>query len=154
MPTLDQTSTARPAPAWTGDLVRQRLVEAFSTERRMPGDARKRLASTWPATPLHTFAEVMHWDDARQRVWDNWAQSKGVFPNEVSRMEEAIGWLSWLDEGERRCLAAWALASSRGLSVRAMLGKRKWSRSTFYRKVEDAVARIAERLNKQGAQVR
>jgi hypothetical protein len=151
---LDQTSTARPAPAWTGELVRQRLVEAASVERRLPGIGARRLRSTWPATPLHTFTEMMHWDDARERVWNAWENAKGAYPIEVSRMEEAQAWLVWLPEVERRYLDAWAVASARSLSVSAMLGKRHIPRRTFYRVIERAAQRIAERLNKQGVQVR
>ena len=69
-------------------------------------------------------------------------------------MEEALDWLRWLPIGERRCLASWALASAKGLSVRRMLDKRHWSRSTFYRRVDQASARIAGRLNAQGVVVR
>jgi asparagine synthetase B (glutamine-hydrolysing) len=154
MPNLDQPYLASSPAIWTGDKVRQRLVEAFSIERRMPSQARVALASSWPATPLHSFTEMLFWEDARKRIWDSWSKAKGVYPYEVSRMEEALGWLSWLEEGERRCLAAWALASARGLSLRTMLEKRQWSRTTFYRRIEQGARRIADRLNQQGVQLR
>lgn len=51
-------------------------------------------------------------------------------------MEEAQGWLLLVEEGERRCLAVWALAAARGIPVRKLLRQRGWSKSTFYRKVD------------------
>jgi hypothetical protein len=155
MATLDQTRTAQPSAIWTGDRVKERLVEAFATEKRMPGQRFAAItSSSWPAAPLHEFADRVHWTDARQRVWESWEKSRGVYPYEVSRMEESFSWLRWLHDGERRCLAAWALASARGFSVRAMLDKRRWSRSTFYRRIDEAAQRIADRLNTEGVQVR
>jgi hypothetical protein len=144
----------RPSPCWSGDLVRQRLVDAFTIERRMPGQRFATIASSWPAQPLHEFTDMLHWDDARERVWQSWERAKGVYPYEVSLMEEALDWLRWLPIGERRCLASWALASARGLSVRAMLDKRHWSRTTFYRKLDQAAQAISDRLNAQGVVVR
>jgi hypothetical protein len=154
MPSLDQPSTARPAPAWTGETVRQRLVEAFAIERRMPRERFASIASTWPATPLHDFRDMLHWSDHRERVWDDWARAKGVFAWEITRMDEAIEWLRWLDVAERRCLAAWATGKARGLNVRAIIRSRGWKPRSFYRAVDNAAERIAERLNKQGVQVR
>jgi hypothetical protein len=151
---LDQTRTARPPATWSAELVRQRLVEAFAIERRMPGQRFAVIASAWPATPVHEFQEIMHWEDARERVWDSWAKARGVYSYEVSRMEQSFSWLERLPEGERRCLAAWALCSARGLNVKRMIEKRRWSRTTFYRQIEKAAAHIADRLNVEGVQVR
>jgi hypothetical protein len=102
---------------WTPRLVQQRLREAFAVEQRLPDSGRPRgLVSFWPAAPLHSFTEMLHWTDARERVWQSWAQSKGgVHPFEISRMEEAQGWLLLVEEGERRCLGVWALAAARGI---------------------------------------
>jgi hypothetical protein len=102
MPTLDQTKPERAPAVWTGDLVRQRLVEAFAIMRRMPGQGVRRIGSAWPAAVLHDFRDMLHWDDARERVLDDWENTKGTYPYEVSRMDEALAWLEWLDEGERR----------------------------------------------------
>jgi hypothetical protein len=149
---LDQQRTARPPTQWTGERVRERLVEAFAIERRMPGQHFATIASAWPATPVHSFADIVHWEPGA--VMETWSTAKGVYSYEVTKMEEAFAWLPILPEGERRCLTAWAMASSRGLSVRAMIEKRHWSRTTFYRRIEQAAERIADRLNRQGVVVR
>ena len=89
----------QPAPMtpaqWTPRLVQQRLREAFAVELRLPGSARPRgLASVWPASPAHEFRDMVNWPDVRERVWQSWAPRQGRrFPHEISRMEEAQGWL-------------------------------------------------------------
>ena len=140
---------------WTPRLVQQRLREAFAVEQRLPHSGRPRgLVSFWPAV-LHDFQDMLHWDDARARVWQSWAQSKGgVFPHEISRMEEAQGWLLLVEEGERRCLGVWALAVARGIPVRKVLRQRGWSKSTFYRKVDNGSVHIAAILGERGVAVR
>lgn len=57
-------------------------------------------------------------------------------------------------EGERRCLAGWALAAARGIPVCKVLSKRGWSRTTFYRKVDRGAAHIAAILAERGVVVR
>lgn len=153
MPTCDQAHTST-SSAWTAERVKDRLVEAFKVWRRLPADRRPALASSWPAQPVHDFVDVLHWDDARKRVWENWERARGAYSFEISRMEEAEDWLLWLDDGERNCLKAWAMVKSGGRSLTAALRKRKWSRTTFYRRVDQGAARIARRLNDQGVKVR
>lgn len=158
MNALDQQRTTRPPTQWSGDLVRQRLVEAFATERRMPSERFRTVASTWPGTPMHSFADVVGWDNphdgASDRVLQSWAHAKGVYSWEVSRMDEAIDWLRWLDVLGRRQLAAWAAAKARGIPIRKVLRREGWAPRTFYRAIDNAAAKIADRLNKQGVQVR
>ena len=69
-------------------------------------------------------------------------------------MEEALGWLLLVEEGERRCLGVWALAAARGIPVRKVLARRGWSRTTFYRKLDSGAARIAAILSERGVAVR
>ena len=140
---------------WTPRLVQQRLREAFAVELRLPDANRPRgLTSVWPAAALYEFHDVLHWPDARERVWQSWSRAKAAYPFEISRMEEALGWLPLIEEGERRCLAAWALATARGIPVRRLLRQRGWSPSTFYRKVDGGAAQIAATLDARGVVVR
>jgi len=137
---------------WTGDWVRDRLREAFEIERRLPRSTNS-FPSGWPFPVIYEFADVVGWDDARARVWADWKRARGAYPYEVSRMEEAFGWFAILKDhaGERRCLAAWAIANT---SVRAIVARRGWSRATFYRRVLGGSKRIADVLNARGEQVR
>ena len=141
---------------WTPRLVQQRLREAFAVEQRLPDSGRPRgLVSFWPAAPVHSFTEILHWTDARERVWQSWARSKGgVHAFEISRKEEAQGWLLLVEDGERRCLGVWALAAARGIPVRKVLRQRGWSKSTFYRKVDRGAVHIAAILGERGVAVR
>jgi len=140
-----------PAPR----LVQQRLREAFAVELRLPDSDRPRgLVSAWPAAPVHEFRDMVNWPDARERVWQSWARAKGVYPYEVSRMEEALGWLMLVGEGERRCLAVWALTAARRIPLRKVLRQRGWSRATFYRKLDCGAAQIAAILDQRGVAVR
>jgi hypothetical protein len=153
MPRIDQARAT--SPTWTGDRVRARLVEAFKVERRMPGARFTAIASAWPATPLYTFAEAVGWGSlGSERVLDDWEQAKGTLPYEVSMMEETFDWLRYLPDGERRCLSIWAVSEARGFNITAIIDRRKWKRTTFYRKRDAGAARIAERLNAQGVVVR
>jgi hypothetical protein len=155
MATLDQRCQSQSPSTWTGDRVRARLVEAFVIERRMPGDRFVAIASAWPASPVSSFADYVGWGpDARERVWEAWERAKGVLPYEITRWEETVGWLQYLPPGERTCLSTWALSEARGLNISAIIEKRRWSRTVFYRKRNAGAARIAERLNAQGVVVR
>jgi hypothetical protein len=155
MNALDQQHSARAPATWTASHVRDRLVEAFTVERKLPGQHFIAVASSWPATPVHEFHEICGWDDARERVWQSWENASGAFPWEVSRMDQAFDWLRYLPEGERRCLTAWVAAKVRGVPVRKVLRKHGgWSAATFYRQINRGALRIAERLNQQGVQVR
>lgn len=154
---LDRHTSSATAPAtWTDEWVRERLRQAFEVEARMPGDRRNGMGG-WPLPVVHEFSEMIGWDDARERVWDQWRRAKGVYPFEVSRMDEAFSWVTTIlrgHEGEARCLMAWAFATARGRSVRRIVAKRGWSRATFYRRVVEASQRIATALNARGVQVR
>jgi hypothetical protein len=142
---------ARASQTWTADHVRARLIEAFTTERKLPGEHfMRRIASAWPATPIYDFVDKVSWTDTRQRVWDSWEHAKGAYPIEVSRMEEAFDWLEWLPLLDRRCLSGWAAASVSGYPLRKLLRQFDVSRATFYRTRDDDAARIAVRIHAQG----
>ena len=47
-------------------------------------------------------------------------------------------------EGEARCLTVWAFAVAHGRSLRRTLIRRRWARSTFYRRVEESSQRLAD----------
>ena len=73
-------------------------------------------------------------------------------------MEEALSWPGQvLANGhavEGKVLLAWAFCVAYGRPVRALLRKRGWSRTTFYRSVDTGAERIASYLNARGVAVR
>lgn len=145
---------AAPSPAWTGDKVRARMVEAFEIDRRMPGDRRKMWQTargSWPATPIDTFRDQMHWnnpgDNARDRKWQEWASARNVSPPEITRMDEAFSWLRWLPDHQRKALETYAKAEVIGMPLIGVLRYRRIKKTQFYEHLKQGTQRIADRLN-------
>ena len=154
----DQQSTARATATWTGELVKRRLIEAFTTELKLPADRHFiKIKTAWLMQTIYEFHEMVGWDEGetRARNWQSWENAKGAFPFEVSRMEETFDWLRYIAKDERDCLEAWARGAVKGTPVRKILRKHGgWTKTTFYRSIDKAVQRIAARLNSEGVQVR
>jgi uncharacterized protein DUF6362 len=156
---LDRPVTHQ-AARWSAELVRQRLIEAFEIEAKLPGPRGRRpgSGSAWPAM-AREFGDLVGWsDEARLEIWEGWQRTKVAFPYEVSRYEETITWLAILKDhpGEQRCLVAWAKlkATPRRASLRKLMRRTGWARSTFHRRRDSGAARIAEFLNSRGVAVR
>ncbi len=145
------------ATRWSPDLVRNRLVEAFEVEAKLPGPRGNRgSSSSWPAM-AREFSDVVGWsDEARQEVWLQWARAKGAHPYEVTRMGEALDWLALLKDhpGEQKCLHLWAITRAYRRSLRKACRIAGWSTQTFYRRRDDGSDRIVDHLNKHGVAVR
>lgn len=141
--------------AWSAAAVRERLVEAFEIELRIPGGRGVTRSSSWTFPVLHEFAEVVHWTDARDRVWEQWARTRGVLPHEFDRWQETVGWFGILRDypEERDCLAQWAILRARRRPLHLALRRYSGSRSSFYRAVEAGSDRIACRLNVDGVDI-
>ena len=132
--------------------VLERLVEAYQTDRRLPGDRPHRVGSAWPAAPIHSWQDKVHWSGAeeRERVWRSWERAPAIGASEVSRMEESFAWLRRVPAVEREVLEAWASTVARNLSVSAMIGKRGLKRSSFYRHRDRGAQRIARSAERAG----
>jgi hypothetical protein len=147
-----------PAPAqWSADWVMRRLVEAYAVERRLPVARRSMIPSTWPRT-VTEFADVVgRADDDRKQRFAAWEYAGlNVSARDITRQEEAHDWLRIIlfpYPEERLCLSQWAAASVYRRSVRRMLLKRGWSRSTFLRRVAAGAHLIAVELTRQGIPV-
>ena len=155
--TIDMDFSTEAAPAaWTDEWVRHRLIEAYRIEQRLPGHMRRRMVAPWPAHP-YEFADIVGWDNASERVLESWANARGgVYAVEISRMEQAHEWLRVQlaqRQIERACLASWAACIAYKHSLRALMVRKRWSRSTFYRRVEDGSRIIAQSLCDGGVEV-
>jgi hypothetical protein len=154
---IDRPTTQRLPSTWTAAHVQVRLVDACQVELRLPGPRGPgRGGGSWPVTVKHDFTDMVFWDDARARVWENWKRAQGAYPYEVTLMEEALTWLALLSDhpGEQRCVRAWALATAARKSLRSTLRRFGCSRTTFYRRRDDGSRRIADILNARGTAVR
>jgi hypothetical protein len=154
---IDSTSAAVPEQ-WSGSWVQRRLIEAYSVERRLP-QARRRLliASAWPAMAVEFSDIVGRADDDRKERFQAWEYATlGVSAQDISRMEQAHDWLRLIlapYPEERLCLMQWAAAVAYHRSLRSLMLKRQWSRSTFYRMISAGAHVIALELKRQGQPV-
>lgn len=85
---------------------KQRLVEAADALRRlsMNGTKPSGLRSQWPDV-IHKVEEAYGWTDGRVRP-------ARPSPEEITRMDEAIGWLLWLDADQRKIVWARSMRMS------------------------------------------
>lgn len=139
---------------WSGAWVQRRLIEAYSVERRLPATRRRLLiASAWPSMAIE-FADIVgRADQAREEVLQSWEYARlGVSARDIARMEAAHDWLVILARypEERRCLAQWAAAVAYGRSLRRLLLQRRWSGTTFWRRVTAGAHVIALELERRG----
>lgn len=146
------------APAqWSASWVQQRLIEAYSVERRLPQSRRRPITNAWPKV-VPEFSDIVgRADDAREQVLDVWQNCNGgASAQELTRMETAHDWLRIIlarYPQERLCLGHWAAGIAYRRSLRRLLAQRRWSRSTFYRYAMAGALIIAVELRQQGEPV-
>jgi hypothetical protein len=132
---------------WTSELVKERLIEAYEIDRRLPSRYYTGTTS-WPFPVRHSFADRVGWSDASERISRQWERGT-VSSDEIERMDEAFAWLRLLlqHQQEQRCLAAWACLKAYHRPLSFMQLRTPMSRATIYRFVIRGSERIAEHLN-------
>jgi hypothetical protein len=84
---------------WDGKMVADRMEEAAATLKRLPDEKIRQLKSNWPETVP---------------VWGDYGDEKTRLrlgppsPDAIDRMDEALGWLNWLEPNHARLV--WARA--------------------------------------------
>lgn len=79
---------------WTPSLVEDRLIEAADVMKRLPNVRVPGHFNTWPAM-MAEFSDLVGREPERLR--------RGPpAPDAISRMEEALQWLRWLEPTERK----------------------------------------------------
>jgi hypothetical protein len=151
MATVDMDAPQDPPAAWNGDWVCSRLVEAYRIEARLPGVAKYfSNGSAWPSINYEFADVVAQGETASSRVLAEWENTRGgVFAYQLTRMDQAHDWLRHYLAGhevERMCLAHWATSMAYHRSLQSLLRKRRWSRTTFYRRVSAGASIIAGKL--------
>jgi hypothetical protein len=151
------TSEAIAPSEWSVEWVQHRLIFAYSVERRLPQSRHRPIASAWPVMKVEFSDIVGRADDARDKVFQSWEYAGlGVSAEDITRMEQAHDWLRIIlapHPLERQCLSQWAAAVAYRLSLRQLLARRRWARSTFYRHVGAGAHVIALELKRQGRPV-
>jgi Domain of unknown function (DUF6362) len=126
--------TARTAvvvgPLWTPTLVAERLAEAADVLDRLPEPKVRGFYSLLPLLP-----DVPAGDRARTKP--------APPPEAIDRMDEALGWLCWLDPDERRLL--WLRAD--GMPWKWITRRLGIGRTTAWQRWTMALLKIATRLN-------
>lgn len=122
---------------WTPALVSERLVEAAETMKRLPQVRVQGYYNSWP-TILRGFAD---------RVGEAAAPLRRPPPSPaaITRMEETLGWLRWLDPDDARLV--WMRAE--GGRWREICGRFGIARATANRRFEYALCVIVWRLDER-----
>jgi len=120
---------------WTIEMVEARLEDAAQVMRRLPNVRTPGYFNTWPAMFLE-FADLIGQEPQPMRLPP---PSAGA----ISRMEEAMGWLRWLDGDDAKLV--WARSDR--TPWKAICARFGISRATADRRWEYALTVIAWRLS-------
>ena len=83
-----------PETQWTPSLIEERFIEAADVMRRLPNVRVPGHFNTWPKM-LCEFADLVGQEPTRLR-------RPPPAPDAISRMEEALGWLRWLEPADAK----------------------------------------------------
>jgi Domain of unknown function (DUF6362) len=122
---------------WTPSLVEERFVEAADVMKRLPEVRVPGYFNTWPKFPQE-FADLVGQEPPPLR-------RPRPSPDAISRMEETLGWLRWLEPIDVKIV--WMRAS--GERWKAVCWKVGLMRSAAHRHWLYALSVIALRLNRR-----
>ena len=117
------------APPWTPAVVADRLVEAADVLARLPEQRVREFYDLWPRILIEPS--------------ERWTRPAAASPEAIDRMDEALGWLCWLEPEERRLV--WLRAD--GLPWKRITHRLGIGRTTAWQRWTIALLKIATRLN-------
>jgi hypothetical protein len=120
---------------WTTEMVETRLEDAARVMRRLPNVRTPGYFNTWPAM-FQEFADLIGQEPQPMRLPP---PSAGA----ITRMEEALGWLRWLDGDDAKLV--WARSDR--TPWKAICARLGIARATADRRWQYALTVIAWRLN-------
>jgi len=123
------------AMQWTPTLVEERLVEAADVMRRLPETRVPGYFNTWPKMVVE-FADRVGQEPTRLRL-------PPPSPGAISRMEEALAWLRWLEPLDAKIV--WLRAG--GERWKGICWKVGLTRSATHRHWQYALSVITLRLS-------
>jgi hypothetical protein len=115
-------------PGWTPELVAERFEEAVDVLSSLRDQRVCGLYDLWPRLVGEPCA---------------YARPAAAAPEAIDRMDEALGWLIWLDPGERRLV--WLRAE--GLPWKRITHRLGIGRTTAWQRWTTALLKISVRLN-------
>lgn len=122
---------------WTRNQVEERLYEAADVMKRLPPVKAQGYYNLWPSI-VREFADLVGQEPPRLR-------RPPPAPAAISRMEETLGWLVWLEPDEARLV--WMRAErARWRTICQRFGI---ARATAHRRWEYALSVIVWRLDKR-----
>jgi hypothetical protein len=120
---------------WPREKVEDRLTEAADVLRRLPEQRIQSYFSTWPQI-VHEFSDLVGREAPRLR-------RPPPLPDAISRMEEVLPWLAWLEPEDGKLV--WARAER--TPWKPICWRFGISRATAHRRWEYGLSLIAWRLN-------
>lgn len=120
---------------WTREKVEDRLTEAADVLRRLPEQRIQGYFSTWPQI-VHEFSDLVGQEAPQLR-------RPPPLPDAISRMEESLPWLAWLEPEDGKLV--WARAER--TPWKPICWRFGISRATAHRRWEYGLSLIAWRLN-------
>ena len=120
---------------WTPACVEARLHEAADVMARLPEVRVQGYFNLWPKV-LHEFSDLVGQEPVRLK-------RPPPLPDAISRMEETLGWLRWLEADDTKL--AWARAERTPWKM--ICWRFGISRATAHRRWQYVLSLIAWRLN-------
>ncbi len=120
---------------WTPKMVAARLEEAADIMKRLPEVRPRQHHSSWPPI-IQEFWEAYGWNEMKVRLGP-------PPPDAISRMDECMEWLRWLDQEQMQLV--WARAER--FPWKVILKRLGVSRATAWRNWSSALTELAIRLN-------
>jgi hypothetical protein len=120
---------------WDNEAVARRLEEAADVLARLPDDRVRGLYDLWPRLVGEPCGH---------------ARAAAAAPEAIDRMDEALGWLMWLEPEERRL--AWLRAE--GMPWKRITRRLGIGRTTAWQRTTVALVKIVIRLNAAAEQNR
>lgn len=134
---------------WTSELVRDRFIEAASTERFLSGLKKPTAKNYWPEF-RYTTEDREGWDDMAKQdhlaIWQGRGTAKA---DALSRYQECLDWtIERITDPKRRQLV-WAFADCRAFNrdFGKLCRDRGWVKATAYNRLNRAWAQLAADLD-------
>ena len=122
---------------WTPALVEERLIEAADTMKRLPQFRVQGYYNSWP-TIMREFSDRV--GETPQRL-----RRPPPSPTAITRMEEALQWLRWLEADDAKLV--WMRAE--GLQWKPICWRFGITRATGHNRWQYALCVISWRLNRR-----
>ena len=112
----------------------KRFEECVLTLRKLPGDRRLGYINYWPDI-IYSERELARQTPTPIKLW--------ATPDQITRMDETLSWLGWVNQVERRLI--WLRAE--GVPWRLIAYKTGFPRTSAQRYHQGGLVKIAQRLN-------